>query len=599
MTSVSCHDAGSEPSPARRLVAVLHLDIVGYTRLIALDDLHTLMRMRRIRAEIVTVEATRNGGVLHQSAGDSLLITFDSIAGAVACSLNIQRRVGEAEAGEPEERRITFRAGIDVGDVIADGSDIHGNGVNVAVRLQSACPVGQVCISRAVHDHLHGQLGVPVQPLGRLPLKNIAEPVEAFVLWVDAHLLPAMPIGNPDARPVTSTPSIATLPFRVLSLNVEDRLLVDGLVEEINHSLAGLKELFVISRGSTLRYDPDHADLAEVARELGVGYILHGSVRRAPQGLRIRTELADASDLRVIRSDHYDGEGASLFELQERIALQVAATIVPDVREREMRRAMRKPPSSLTAYDLVLQAVDALFRITYKPFLRARALLQQAIALDPDYAPAYSYAAYACIFQVGEGWSVDPEADARAAAELAAQAIERDPHDAIALAICGHVHAFLLHRFDEAVHALDRAIEAGPNCPLAWTMSSATCGYLGQGRLAVERAERGLQLSPLDVRVFWPQAILAQAHYVDGDYAQAIEWARRALGNCPTAIFNLRTLAVSLVARGAVREAREIAAHLLEIRPDFRLTTYAAHCPFRGEHLTRWIERLREAGLPD
>ncbi|MBN8907019.1 MAG: adenylate/guanylate cyclase domain-containing protein, partial [Rhodospirillales bacterium] len=273
MTSVSCHDAGSEPSPARRLVAVLHLDIVGYTRLIALDDLHTLMRMRRIRAEIVTVEATRNGGVLHQSAGDSLLITFDSIAGAVACSLNIQRRVGEAEAGEPEERRITFRAGIDVGDVIADGSDIHGNGVNVAVRLQSACPVGQVCISRAVHDHLHGQLGVPVQPLGRLPLKNIAEPVEAFVLWVDAHLLPAMPIGNPDARPVTSTPSIATLPFRVLSLNVEDRLLVDGLVEEINHSLAGLKELFVISRGSTLRYDPDHADLAEVARELGVGYI--------------------------------------------------------------------------------------------------------------------------------------------------------------------------------------------------------------------------------------------------------------------------------------------------------------------------------------
>ncbi|MBN8909029.1 MAG: hypothetical protein J0H99_20940, partial [Rhodospirillales bacterium] len=334
----------------------------------------------------------------------------------------------------------------------------------------TACPVAQVCISRAVHDHLHGQLGVPVQPLGRLALKNIPEPVEAFVLWVDERQRPAVPSGIPAARPESSKPSIATLPFRVLSANAEDRLLVDGLVEEINHSLAGLKELFVISRGSTLRYDPDHADLTTVARDLGVGYILHGSVRRASQGLRIRTELADASDLRIIRSDHYDGEAAGLFELQERIALQVAATLVPHVLEREMRRAMRKPPSSLTAYDLVLQAVDALFRITYKPFLRARALLQQAIAIDPDYAPAYSYAAYACIFLVGEGWSVDPEADARAAAELAAQAIERDPHDAVALAISGHVHAFLRHRFDDTVQALDRAIEVGPNCPIAWTM---------------------------------------------------------------------------------------------------------------------------------
>jgi adenylate cyclase len=597
-------------------MAVLHLDVVGYTRLIGLDDLRTLARLRDLRTQVIEAEAGGFGGQLHQSAGDSLLVTFNSITGAVDCAVSIQQQIAAMEADHPAEQRILFRAGIDLGDVIPDGTDLHGNGVNVAVRLQTACPVGQVCISRGVYDQVKSRLTVAVEAMGQLTLKNIAEPVEAFVLRVHTGRSPRDGPGphagqsgmaadrqiRPPSKHRTAgahEPSIAILPFRVLSRRPSDRQLVDGVVDEINHTLAGLRELFVISRGSTRQYDPDRYDIATVARELDVGYILQGSMRRSARNLRIQTELADVSDLSVIHSQQYNATDDSIFELQERIATDVASPIAPHVRERELRRAMRKPASSLTAYDLVVRAVDALFRVTHEPLLRARELLLEAIALDPDYAPAYTYAAYCSIFIYGEGWSKNPEQEPQAAADFACKAIERDPHDASALAIYGHVQSLMLHDFATATHFLDRAIEAGPNNPLAWTMSSATCGYLGYGKLAIERAQRGLRLSPRDTRVFWPQALLGQAFYIDGDYDQAVAWARRALGNCPTAIFNLRTLIASLVAQGDLREAAAMAQRLLLMLPKFRLGQYAPKCPFQGDHLATWIDRLRRAELPD
>jgi adenylate cyclase len=606
---------GRSSGTSRTLMAVLHLDVVGYTRLIGLDDLRTLWRLQDLRAQVIEAQAAAYGGRLHQSAGDSLLVTFGSIVGAVDCAISIQQQIAVMEDAQPADQRILFRAGIDLGDVIPDGTDLHGNGVNVAVRLQTVCPVGQVCISRGAYDHVKARLTLPVESMGRLNLKNIAEPVEAFVLH--AHPGPAARDGPASDHPVPGAvsaqqadfafkphiasvyePSIAILPFRVLSRRPSDRHLVDGVVDEINHTLAGLKELFVISRGSTRNYDPDRYDISAVGRELGVSYVLYGSVRRSARNLRIQTELADVSDLSVIHSHQYNSSDANIFDLQERIATDVATPIVPHVRERELRRAMRKPARSMTAYDLVLQATDALFKITQIPLLRARELLLEAIALDPDYAPAYTYAAYCSILLFGEGWSTDP-ANAKAAADFALKAIERDPTDASALAIYGHVQSLILHDFETAMHFLDRAIEAGPNNPLAWSMSSATCGYLGNGKLAVERGERGLRLSPRDTRVFWSQSMLGQAFYIDEDYEKAIVWTRRAFGVSPTAIFNLRTLIASLVAQGDLREAAATAQRLLQLFPGFRLGPYAARCPFRGDLLVTWIERLRLGGLPD
>jgi len=394
----------------------------------------------------------------------------------------------------------------------------------------------------------------------------------------------------PDNRP-----SIAVLPFRKLRPRPEDAYFADGVVEEIIHLLSGLKELFVISRTSTLKFADSEFDARSIGRELGVRYILYGSIRRAGDRLRIGTELTDTDTGRIIRSDFHEGEITDIFKLQEKIATQVAKAIAPHVREMELQRTRRKHPSNFTAYDLVLQALDLLYRVDRESVARARGLLQQAISLDPSFAQSYSYMAYLLVFRVGESWSPNPREDAREAARVASKAIEIEPNDAQAWAIYGHVQSFLLKDFKTAMTYLDRALEVGPNNAMAWTMSSATCGYVGNGQAAVERAEHGLRLSPLDAHVFWHEAILAQAHYINGDFQQAIAWAERAAEHKATAIFNLRTLTASLIALGRIQEAAETWGHLLSIQPDFDLAAYEEGCPFQQPLLGVWMQRLRIA----
>ncbi len=603
----------SEPQqPGRRMLkAVIHIDMVGYSRLIGEDDLGTLGRLKYLREQIIEREVAHHGGHIHQSAGDSLLITHDSIAQAVACAVEIQRGIQATQQNQPPKKIMRFRVGVELGDVILDGSDLHGNSVNVAVRLQAACPPGNICISGTVFNHVRGRVDLPVVSLGRLALKNIVEPTEAYVFRVNSEdpFGRVTEAGRCDVGAVADEtslpafhfpgPSIAVLPFRTLSSQEDDSYFAEGITEDIVHTLAGTRGLFVISRGSTLRYSGRSVNISEIARDLSVKYVLHGSVRRSARRVKLWTELTDTSDLSIVWSAQHEARASGIFSLQEKIATEVALAIEPQVRERDLRKATRKPPSSLTAYDLLLKGLDALFRVTYEPSLRARQLLLQAIALDPDYAPAYSYLAMTGILNVGEGWSKDIEMEAREAAEFATKAIERDPNDPVALAIYGHVQSFLWHDYDSAAQVLDRALEVGPSCPLAWTMSSMTCGYLGEGRLAIERAQRGLRHSPLDARVFWSEASLAQAHYIAGEYDRAATWARKSLSHCPTAVFNLRTLVASLIATGRVEEARQAAQRMLRILPDFRLARYAEACPFRPPVLDVWIDRLQRAGLPE
>lgn len=592
----------------------MHVDMVGYSRLIGSDDLGTLNRFRLLREQVIDAEIAAHRGHVHQTAGDSLLATFDSVTQAVDCAIRVQHAIPAAQRDRPPEQVMWFRVGVDLGDVIPDGNDLHGNAVNVAVRLQTACPIGDVCISAIVHHHVRDRVDRPILPLGPLTLKNIPSPVEAFVLRVSGTDAPAGGGGSVAAVPAATTmaiglpgqptfrahgPSIAVLPFTTLSRQKRHAYFAEGIAEDIVHTLAGIKDLFVISRGSTLRYSGRIVDVGEVSRELGVQYVLQGSVRRSAQGIKLRTELTDATDLRIIRSDQYEAAMSDIFAVQEKIATEVALTIEPQVRERELRQAMRKPPNSLTAYDLLLKALDALFKVTYEPFRQARQLLMQALAVDPDYAPAYTYLAYACILDVGEGWAKDFVADANEAEDYASKAIARDPKDPVALAIYGHVQSFLRHDYDRAREFLGRALEAGPSCALAWTMSSYTSGYVGEGRLAVEQAERGLRLSPLDPRVFWSEAALGQALYITSEYAPALEWTRKAFVHCPTAMFVIRLLVATLVAVGQMEEARRFAQRLLDIQPGFRLGAYATACPFRQPVLGTWIDRLRQAGLPD
>jgi adenylate cyclase len=402
-----------------------------------------------------------------------------------------------------------------------------------------------------------------------------------------------------DVASAEPRPSIAVLPFRRYQTDSEDSYFADGIVDVIIHALAALKELFVIARGSTLGYGGATLDVRKIGHELGVRYLLYGSVSRSGGRIRISTELSDTETGNVVRADQYDGDFADLFGLQDRIAASVVNTIAPNVRERELARVLRKHPQNMTAYDFVLQAIDLLYRLDAVSFSRAGDLLQQAIAHDPGYAPAHSYAALWHLFRVGETRSTDPKADAAAAETRAAAAIEREGDDAQALAIYGHARSYLHRDYATALQFLDRAIAAGPSSAIAWSLSSATVGFMSNGAEAVRRAEQAVRLSPLDARTFLHEAFLARAHYVAGDHEQALVWSRRAVARNTAYASSSRTLIGTLVALGRLDEAAEAAHDFLQHHPSFRVGAYARRCPFQGPVLDQWIANLRRAGLPE
>jgi adenylate cyclase len=583
-------------SGQRKLMAVLAADVVGYARLMEAQEEYTHTWLMRLRSEALDPGIAAHHGLVIKNTGDGFLAVFRSAFDATQCALSLQRAVAAQTAEQPPAQRISFRMAVNVADVIIEKDDIFGDGVNIAARLQTYAEPGGIVVSGAVAEQIGSGLGVGAIDLGDLHLRNLARPIRVFALRVQAA--PARLIGDAlvGAEP---RPSIAVLPFRQHQVDPEEGYFADGIVDDIIHALAALKELFVISRGSTLGYGGATIDVRAIGHQLGVRYVLYGNVRRSGGRLRIGTELSDAETGAVIRSDQYDGSLADLFELQDRISVNVVKTIAPQVHEREMIRAMRKHPQNMTAYDLVLQALDLLYRMDYESFSRARGLLQQAMAHDPNYTPAYSYTAYWYVFRVGEMGSPDPDADAAAAVRHAAAAIERGGNDALSLAIYGHVLSFLVKDYERAAGFLDRARAAGPSSAMAWTMSSATSGYRGDGATAVQQAELGVRLSPLDARIFWHEGILAQAHYVNGDYEKSLEWARSALERNSSIRFNIRTLITSLMALGRVDEAAREVQHLLRVQPEFCLTVYAKRCPFQGAILESWIARLRAAGLPD
>jgi adenylate cyclase len=404
---------------------------------------------------------------------------------------------------------------------------------------------------------------------------------------------PPTPNGFQDYRP-----SIAVLPFRYRPEET-DGYFAEGIVDDIVRPLASLKELFVIARASTLGLAGFDGDRVTAARQFGVRYLLSGNVHRSDSRLRIGTELTDTLTGNVVWTERYDTQVFDLFELQDDISVHVVATLAPHVRENELRRAMRKHPESMDAYDLVLRGIDLLYRMDYLEFSHARGLLQQAIVLDPSYAPAYAYAAQWHIHRVAQGWTQSYETDGRDAARLASAAIELDKYDALALALHGHAHSFLLKDYHFGKSLLERALQIGPNCALAWTLCSCTNTYLGETKTAIERAERALRLSPLDPLIFFYLHNLGMAHYVNGSYEDAVSWASKALMYKKTFRASLRVLATSPVALGRVSEAQQTARLLLEAQPDFRLSAYKLLCPFKDRDTREtFLYRLQSAGLP-
>jgi adenylate cyclase len=587
-------DPGDISALHHRLVSVLMVDVVGYTRLMELDERGTHGRLMNFRFSILQPIVEERHGRIVKNTGDGFLGMFESARDAMDAAIAMQSEVTKRESDQPPDRRIAFRMGLNVADVIVEDHDIYGDGVNIAARLQGYAEPGGIVISGAFRDAVGGSLDLDAVDLGLLHLRNLSHPVHVISLRLPGAQVAALGemTGGYEGRA-----SIAVLPFRNLA-GPDEAYFAHGVVDHIIYALAALKELFVISRGSTVGFF-DPIDLRAVGKHLGVRYVLSGSVLRSGQRLRIGTELGDASTGEIIRADQHAGDLDDLFHVQDRIAQEVVKTIAPNVRDRELKKSLRKHPQNMTAYDLVLQAMEPLYELDYATFSRARGLLQRAIALDPGYAPAFSYAAYWHMFRQGQGWSPDVSADLGTAERLARAAIANDSHDAMALAIFGHTQSHLTKDFEQSIGIFDSAIAICPNSAIAWIHKAATLCFAGDGPSAVRCAETGVRLSPFDQHAFFAEHILAQAHYVNRNFDQAISWGHRADMHNARNSSNLRTLISSLIAVNRTEEAREVASRHAAIVPGFRVSAWAARTPMQGDIKQQRINRLLAAGMPE
>jgi adenylate cyclase len=583
------------PTPTR-ILAVMAADVVDYTRLTEAAELETHVRLRALRVGIIDPCIVSYRGQIIKNTGDGFLASFDSSVDALRCAVEIQREIPLREVSAPADRRIRLRIGLNVGEVITEVEDIYGTSVNIAARLEQFSPPGGIVISGAMHAIAKSRMDVPVEDLGQLELKNLSQPVRAYSLRIPgAETAPSTSLFARRAK----LPSVAILPFRMTGDDPERAYFGEGIIDDIIFNLSSVRGLLVIARTSALAYRNRPFDLQKIGQELGVRYVLSGSVRRVENHLRISTELSDVESGSVIWVDRYDGDLTELFDLQERIATRIAWSLAPNLREAELRSARRKRPENMNAYDLLLQAIDLLYHMNRSDFARGGELLRQAIAADDTYATAYAYASLWQLHNINQAWTTNFEADSKDAVRLATAAVERDPADGFALAVYGHAKGVLFRDYNGAIELFDRALKAAPGNAMAWILSSGVYSYTGQSKAAIERAEMGFRLSPVDTQSFFYLLFLSLAHYVDGSYDEAIIWGRKSAGLNPRLCSNLRWLIASLVAIGQLDEARHFAQTFLEVSPEFRLSAYSAWCPLQPDLRTQLITRLHAAGLPE
>jgi adenylate cyclase len=580
-------------------------DVKGYSRLMGEDEVATVQTLTRYRGVIGDLVQRHHGHVVDAS-GDNLLAEFASVVDAVQSAVEIQQDLWARNAKLPETRRMEFRVGISLGDVIIEGDRLYGDGVNIAARMEGLAEPGGICVSGAAYDQIENKLPLEYAPLGEQVVKNIARPVRVYrVLFERVGYPPSTDsVLEEAAASLPSTPhqpSIAVLPFRMLTRKDADRYLAEGMVHDVVASLAGLEDLFVIASSSTVGYTEGKRDAAVFGRQLGVRYLVTGSFTRAANRVRVTAELSEVESRRVLWTDRYDVANSELFVLHDTVASKIARSLLPQLHSSALQRALRKPPDSRDAYELVLQAMHLLYRYDTKDMDTARALLLQATERDPQYSLPWALLAKWYIVRIGQGYSADEDLakDSAEAARYASLALDRSGTNPVALAIFGHVQSFLFGNFQRAIEAFDRAITGCPNSAIAWSLSSPTYSYLGDGPTAIKRAEHGLRLSPLDPHASFYQTALTLAHYVNGTYEEAIRWGRRTLAMSPRLTANMRPLIASLVAVGQIDQAREISNQMLAIAPQFRvdpfISRYSISDPARKEKLRR---ELLAAGLP-
>jgi adenylate cyclase len=582
----------------RRLAAVAFADVADFSRLMELDDTQTILGWKALRANLLEPKIAEHGGNLLQVMGDGLFIEFESVVSAVRWAHDVQRAIAQSRE-EQEGEGLLMRIGINVEDVIVDGDKRHGDGVNIAARIQQLASAGEVVMTAAVRDYVWNKLGVELTDLGERELRNITRPVRIYRLEMESGPRVARRFAQPHLT-WNNRPSIAVMPFKNLGGDPKEEYFGEGITEEIIGALAHNRSLLVIARHSTLPYRDRRVDVRQIATELGVRYVLDGSARRQVQRLRISVDLIDAGHNRTIWAEKYDGAIDELFEFQDRIAASVVATIEPRVYEAEAERVRSKPTESLDAYDCVLRAFPLFYTGVEREFMAAGAFLDRAIELDPAYAQAWAHKAWWYILLIGEWRSKATDRDFTLARLAAQQAVKLDATDAFALAVAAHVEAFLGNRPEDAVEMFERSLQLNKNSAFAWGVSAITCCYLGQPDEALDRLRNMWRLSPFDPLKFFFWGVAGFAEFVAGRYEEALVWLLKARQDNPGHLAAHRNLAACFAQLGRIEEAKAAAQELLAREPDFRISVFEARYPLRRpDDRERLIAGLRMAGLPE
>jgi len=580
----------AETRVERRLAAILAADVAGYSRLMGADEEGTLAALKACRRELIDPKIAEHRGRIVKTTGDGALVEFASAVDAVRCAMEIQRAMGERNAVIPEDRRIEFRIGINVGDIIIDEDDIYGDGVNIAARVEPLAGPGAICLSDNAYQQIKGKLTLDVIDMGEQQLKNITQPVRVYCVRLDGTSVHP-PLALPDK------PSIAVLPFQNMSGDVEQEYFADGMVEDIITGLSRIKWLFVIARNSTFTYKGRAVDVKQVGRELGVRYVLEGSVRRARDRVRITGQLIDTATGAHVWAERYDRKFDDIFALQDEITLSVVGAIEPSLRLAEIERVKRKRSDSLDAYDLVLQAQDDVYSRAPERATKALLLLQRALAFDPNYALAHAYAAecYHTLFLRG-GLREENRTDSIRHAEAA---IAHGSGDASALAFAGFVLGMDKHDRAAALTAFEAALAASPSSAITYALGSLIFAWGGEAERAIEWADCALRLSPLDPHRNTAFVASSVGHFYRGEYEAAAAAARKAIQAAPGFSVCHLTLAIALVKLGHMEDAKAAAARVLELQPTFRTSKQltATGCP--PALSASLSEAYRAAGLPD
>jgi TolB-like protein len=578
----------------RRLTAIFAADVAGYSRLTGIDEEGTHVRLKEHLRVLIDPKVAAHRGHIVKNTGDGFLAEFNSVVDAMRCAVDVQRGMAERNSDVPLNNRIEFRIGINVGDIIEDNGDIFGDGVNVAARLEAIAEPGGICVSDDAHRQIRDKLDIVFDDAGEQNLKNIERPVRVFKVTDRVAAVRRRPtLALPDK------PSIAVLPFQNLSADPEQEYFADGVVEDITMALSRFHWLFVIARNSSFTYKGRSVDVKQIGRELGVRYVLEGSVRKAGNRIRIAGQLIDAETGAHLWANHFEGALQDMFDLQDRVTSRVVGAIAPKLQHEEMKRAKRKPTENLDAYDYYLRGLASAHRWTPDANDEALQLFCKAIEFDPRLACAYGMAAWCYMQRKARGWMIEHVKETAEATRLARKAVRLGGDDPVALCMGGYALAFVAQEFDDAAAFMDRGLVVNPNLAQAWLLSGWLRVWRGEPDLALDHVAHAMRLSPLDPSIYGMHGAMAYAHFLANRYDMASSCAEKAMREHPTFLLAICISAASNALAGRLEPAQRGIARALKLNPDLNASNLRDLAPFRrAEDLATFAKGLRKAGLP-